>query len=158
MIEKTLLILGALGSIASLIGFLTAVKDQIKLQKILFSIIMLLSIITLFISVRYQNLSNEILEVKNRREAARVEASKLLNKLPSSSAFGSVGENQGSIYAVLSFLESYQDLFPDTYKSYKINVMRKIETLDKSTNQEFYEKQINIAGDTAIQYLQSISE
>jgi len=158
MIENILLILGAIGSIASIIGFFAAIKDQKKLSKSLFGIILVLSVITIIISVKYKNLSDEILNVQNRRESAKLEASKLLQKLPSSSTFGSTGENQGTIYAVLSFLESYKDLFPETYKSYKTNVTNKINILDKTTDQEYYEKQIDIAGDTALQYLRSISE
>ena len=159
MIENLSIWLSVISSIISIIGFVLAIfKNERTLIRILFFLVILFSISTVFATYKYKTKVDEIVDISNRKELARKEAVELLNKLPSYASHYEPGENQGIVYAGLTFLENHKTLFPETYKSYKIDVIEKLKQINSEHYSEEYNTQLEIAGETALTIIKSIAQ
>lgn len=153
------IILGGLGSIASIIGLMTSIKNEReKKNKILFSVIIALTLTTTMLSYKYKRLTDDLLNIQLRKQNVKREAKSLLDKNPSVISYFEPGTSEGVMYSTLTLLESNKDIFPETYEAYKKNVISKIEKADSETDIIKKREQLEIAGNSALQLLKALSE
>lgn len=153
------LCISVLGSIISIISWLKSInlKDS-KRNIIMYFIISALSVTTSITFAAYKHATDPQLESKRRKEALKIEAKALLEKMPSYISYCEPGENEGIVYSILILLEENSDIFSETYEQYKINVISKIE---KANNEcDVYEKRklLDEAGNSAKRILQSLAK
>lgn len=159
MIENISIWLSVISSVISIIGFILAIFKYEKIVvRILFFLVILFSISTVYTIYKYKSKVDEIIDINNRKELARKEAVELLDKLPSYASHFQPGTSQGIVYAALTFLESHQSLFPETYKNYKTNVIDKLKRINSEHYSEEYNTQLEIAGETALTIIKSIAQ
>lgn len=153
------IILSGLGSIASIIGFTIAfTQDNSLRNKTLYGIIVLLTIFSTIISFNYKKVMDEKVDIELRKTRMKSDASNLLSKLPSNLNYFDPGESEGVIYSTLTLLESNKDIFPDTYDLFKKNVIQRIEKVNSETELDKKREQLELAGNSALQFLKSLSE
>lgn len=153
------IILGGLGSIASIIGLIIAfVKDISSRNKALYSIIVILTMSTTVLSYNYKKVMDEKVNVEIRKGQMRKDAKQILSKLPLVLNYLDAGENEGVIYSTLILLEANKDIFPDTYELFKQNVIQRIEKVNIETERAKKREQLELAGNSALQFLKSLSE
>lgn len=153
------IILSSIGSIASIIGLTIAfAKDGSFRNKVLYSLIVILTIVSTVVSYNYKKAMDEKVNVELRKTRMRKEATQLLSKLPSSLNYFEPGESEGVIYSTLTLLESNKDIFPDTYALFKANVIQRIEKVNNETDLTKKREQLGLAGNSALQFLKSLSE
>lgn len=153
------IILGGLGSIASIIGLLTSIKNNRENKnKILFSVIIVLTLTTTLLSYKYKRLTDDLLNSQLRKQNVKREAKSLLEKNPSFISYYEPGISEGVMYSTLTLLESNKDIFPETYVAYKKNVISKIEKADSETDIFKKREQLEIAGNSALQLLKALAE
>lgn len=152
-------VVGFLGSIASIIGFVMSIikKDKIR-NKILYSVIFVLSAITAYSYHLYRQETDERLRIESRKQEIRLEAQDLLKSYPSYISYYNPGENQGLLYGILVLLEKNKDIFPETYESYKKDVLQKIETSNNEPDMYKKREQMEIAANSAMQFLKSLAQ
>ncbi len=152
-------IVGFTGSIASIIGFVMSIikKDKIR-NKILYFIIFVLSAFAVYSYHLYKQETDERLKIENRKQEVRLEAQELLKSYPSYISYYNPGENEGVLYGILVLLEKNKDIFPETYESYKKDVLQKIETSNNESDMYKRREQMEIAANSAMQFLKSLAQ
>jgi hypothetical protein len=153
------IILGGLGSIASIIGLTVAfIKDNNIRNKVFYSIIVLLTISTTVVSYKYKKAIDDKLNIQLRKAQMKADAKQLLRNLPATISYFQAGENEGVIYSTLTLLEANKDIFPDTYDLFKQNVIKRLEKVNSETESSKKSEQLELAGNSALQFLKSLSE
>lgn len=153
------LILGSVGSIISIIGFLMSLrKDRSSRNKVLYGLIILLTISMTIISFKYKRLNDELLSVELRKVNVKTEASRLLYNNPSFIDYYDPGSSEGVLYSTLTLLEANKDIYPETYELYKENVINKMEKANNEPDIYKRREQMEIAGNSALQLLKALAK
>ena len=151
-------LLEIIGIFASLFGFILSLIDLCKNKnKVLALLILLMTLVLACTFYKYTILADERLHETERREAAAGEATKLLETVPSIISDYEVGQNTAIVYQILFYLEKYNDLFPETARLYKENVIDKLSRAEKETYDFDKRKQIKECAESARQILVSMS-
>ena len=141
--------------IAFIISFIT--KDNLK-NKILYFIIIILTICTTYSCVKYKQITNKQLNIENRKLKVKNEAKEILTSLPTHISYWEPGTNEGILYIGLILLENNKDIYPETYELYKINVTDKIKISNKENNDYKKQELMQNAGEMALQIIKSLSQ
>jgi flagellar motor component MotA len=146
------IILGILGSTASIIGLIiTVVKRESLRNKVLFFIITLLTIFTAITSYNYAQVTNEKLKIEERIVKMKNEAKKMYNSTYIN--YWSPGGSEGLAFSLLFLLEENKDIYPEMYDKYQKNVISKIEKANNENDMQKKREQMEIAGETETQKL-----
>lgn len=147
-----------IGGLASVVGLILSLIDLCKNKnKRLALLILFMTIVLACTFYSYTKLADERLHENERREAAAGDATKLLEAVPSIIYDYEVGQNTAIVYQTLFYLEKYSDLFPETAKLYKEDVMEKLSRAEKQTYDFDKRKLIRECADSAKQILVSMS-
>lgn len=151
-------LLEIIGILASIFGFILSLIDLCKNKnKGLALLILLMTIVLACTFYEYTILADERLHETERRETAAREATKLLETVPSIISDYEVGQNTAIVYQTLFYIEKYDDLFPETAKLYKENVIDKLSRAEEETYYFDERKQIKECAESARQILVSMS-
>ena len=143
-----------LGTFASIISLILSLVDMRKKKfKGSAIVIFIMTLVLAFSFYRYTKLADEKLQKRERYEAAARDAKELLNSVPWIIYESEVGKNTGIVYNTLLYLEKYNDLFSETAKLYKDNVMDKMRKADNETLDYKRKEQIRECAESARQIL-----
>jgi uncharacterized protein with PQ loop repeat len=149
-------IIGALASIVALI--VSIVKKDKTRNAILYLIIFILFGISAWSLYSYKQATNEEQMVYKRKQEACEKAQKLLETFPAYIDHFNPGQNEGLIYAVFSFLENYDDIYPETFELYKKDVYQIQDKWNNEANSVYLNGQMEIAGEKAKQTLKGLAQ
>ena len=147
------------GAIASIVGLVIAIvkKDKV-LNAFLYLIILLLSLFSAWAFYKYKQETNEKQMIYNRKQEACEKAQKLLETFPAHIDHWNPGQNEGLVLAVFSFLENYDDIYPETFMLYKKYVYQLHDKQQNETNFSLLNEQMEIAGEKAKQTLKGLAQ
>ena len=152
-------LLEIIGVFASIIGFiLSLISACQKKSRGLALLILLMTLVLAITFYRYTKLADNKIREVERREAAINEAAKLLESVPFVIYDDEIGKNTAIVYNTLFYLEKYGDLFSETAKLYKENVMEKLSRAEKETYEYKRREQIKECAESAKQILLSMSK
>lgn len=158
-VEEILSIVGSVASIISLgISFKQNWVKKIWISRITFLLLFITSILSGTFFYLYKQSVNKQLQIENRKLIVKQEATNLLKSAPIYISYYEPGENEGLLYSTLSLLEKNKDLFPETYEVYKRDVIEKIESVNKEDDIFKKREKMEIAGNSALRLLKSLSQ
>ena len=138
-------IIQLLGAFASIIALIIAIVKKDKTRNtLLYLIILVLCLISAWAFYKY------------KQETA--EKQKLLETFPVYIDHWNPGQNEGLIYAVFSFLENYDDIYPKTFEFYQKDVYQLQDKWNNEADLSLLNEQMEIAGEKAKQTLKGLAQ
>lgn len=157
--EEILSIVGSVASIVSLgISFRSNWVKKVWISRFMFFLLFITSILSGTFFYLYKQSVNEQLQIENRKVIVKEEATNLLKSAPAYISYYEPGESEGLLYSTLSLLEKNKDLFPETYEVYKRDVIEKIESVNREDDISKKREKMEIAGNSALRLLKSLSQ
>lgn len=153
-------IIGFAGSFASIIGLALSLahKDNRMWNTILYSAIVVLSLVASCSYYLYHKEIDNKVRIENRKREIKLEAQEMLDNFPTYIDYYNPGENEGLLFGILAWLETNNDILSETYELYKQDVIRKVEKSNDEPDLFKRREQMEIAGESAKQLLKSLAQ
>ena len=152
-------IIQLLGAFASIIALIIAIVKKDKTRNtLLYLIILVLCLISAWAFYKYKQETAEKQKINNRKQEACEKAQKLLETFPVYIDHWNPGQNEGLIYAVFSFLENYDDIYPKTFEFYQKDVYQLQDKWNNEADLSLLNEQMEIAGEKAKQTLKGLAQ
>lgn len=152
-------IIQLLGAFASIIALIIAIVKKDKTRNtLLYLIILVLCLISAWAFYKYKQETDEKQKINNRKQEACEKAQKLLETFPVYIDHWNPGQNEGLIYAVFSFLENYNDIYPKTFEFYQKDVYQLQDKWNNEADLSLLNEQMEIAGEKAKQTLKGLAQ
>ncbi len=152
-------LLGAMGSIASLISLIFSIakgKESIRLSVSLLVIVCLTGTSSYFSYKYYEVTQPEYIKAK-KIENLKASAKAFVEQHPSFRSYWKAGENEGIAKSGVIVLEMHKDLFPDNYKSIKADIEKDISYSKKHRDQAAQRQSLEAAAQTIYSTMKTLA-
>lgn len=155
--EQSITILGVVGSIVSIVGFVSSIiKKRQIFNIILYFILMLVSGFGAYWFYKYNKVIEEKLNIEKRKESIKAEAKGILDSASYISYFDP-GEYEGLVLSTLALLEKNRDIFPETFEVYKTDVVEKLHKSNQRVLMSDRREELELAGKSAQRILKTLA-
>lgn len=132
-IELFSVVIGGMGSVASLVTLIFAIKKDNTQTAISLALILTLTATSSIFSYKYYVATNKEYILENKRAELRETATSFINKYPEFTNYWNEGQNEGIANSGIIVLEMYRDLFPENYERIRNNTQQDIEKAKNAT-------------------------
>jgi len=132
------IILGAIGSMASILALVLQLYKEKKQHKLTFLLVLILILTcsSSYLSYKYYETTQPERIRMKKQESLSESAKSFIDTYPSFRSYWDAGENEGIAKSGLLILEMHQDLFPETYIQIKNDLEEDLKFGREFRNQE----------------------
>lgn len=152
------IILGAMGSVASLISLLFSLQRHTsRLISMSLALILLLTGTSSYFSYQYYQISKIGVIKQKQRELMQTTIRSFLDDYPTSPSYWNPGQNEGIVKSGLIILEMNKELFPETYDKIKSDIEKDMVYAQQHRDQQEHRQAIKVAADNIYFVLKTLS-